>query len=178
LRILIRWGFIAKENNAVFIKNIEDIIEVIQLGAVIVLDLTLDMTDTESDSAYSSSDESDVQDNEEDLERFLILEDTKKLKVLARAFLHPEVPISVDCTATARCYFDRSSAAEQEDIKANLYRSSILDDLPHLRNWPHIKLIPKRRSPPKIPMFIEGVISTGRRPASRKMLMIWSIALQ
>jgi len=76
LRILIRWGFIAKENNAVFIKNIEDIIEVIQLGAVIVLDLTLDMTDTESDSAYSSSDESDVQDNEEDLERFLILEDT------------------------------------------------------------------------------------------------------
>jgi len=103
--------------------RIEDIIELSELN----------MTDTESESDYSSSDESDVEDNEEDLECLLILEDAKKLKVLATAFLHPEVPVSVDYTATARCYFDRNSAAEQEDVEASLYRSSVLDDVTALK---------------------------------------------
>eukprot|EP00555_Chaetoceros_dichaeta_P003055 CAMPEP_0198248734 /NCGR_PEP_ID=MMETSP1447-20131203/452_1 /TAXON_ID=420782 /ORGANISM="Chaetoceros dichaeta, Strain CCMP1751" /LENGTH=133 /DNA_ID=CAMNT_0043933211 /DNA_START=45 /DNA_END=443 /DNA_ORIENTATION=- len=99
----------AKENSEVSKESITDIIEVGHLGVFIVLDLDLDLTDTESESESSSSDESDVEDIEEDLEYVLILDDAKKLKALATAFLHPEASVSVDCTATARCYFNRNS---------------------------------------------------------------------
>ena len=71
--------------------------------------------------------------DEESLERLRILEDAKKLKELAVAFLHPENPVKVDPTACARCYFDRPSAPEQEDKEEAEYRQQVLEDAAALK---------------------------------------------
>ena len=73
----------------------------------------------------------DDDDEEEDLhERLVILSDARKLKNLAEFFLKPELPVAVDATATARCYFDRPSAPIGTDEEE---RELIMADLNQLR---------------------------------------------
>ena len=67
------------------------------------------------------------------MERLRILEDARQLKQLAVAFLHPELPVEVDSTATARCYFDRASAPEQETLEEADYRQMVLADAAALK---------------------------------------------
>jgi len=83
---------------------------------------------TDNDPDYSSSDESDVEDNKEDLERLLILENDKKLKVLATSFPQTEVP-----NVYGRCYFNRPLASNQEDVDDTEDRIAVLEDVMHLR---------------------------------------------
>ena len=51
--------------------------------------------------------------DEEENERFRILEDAQQLKKLAGFFLQPENPVAADATACARCFYSRYSAPEQ-----------------------------------------------------------------
>jgi hypothetical protein len=89
--------------------------------------------ETESDSEYESSDDESV-DEEETAERLRILEDAQNLKALAVAYLHPELPVvTSDPTAFARCYFDRASAPEQEDMEEIEYRRQVLEDAAALK---------------------------------------------
>jgi len=120
-----------KKTNEFYNRSLEkdSLVGVNQFDQAIVLSLTLDMTDTESE--YSSSDESD--DDEEDLERVLVLEEAEKLKTLAKAFLHPEAFVTVNGTATARCYFDRNSANAQENVESTDDRNAIMEDMKNLR---------------------------------------------
>merc|ERR1711957_886561 len=120
-----------KKTNEFYNRSLEkdSLVGVNQFDQAIVLSLTLDMTDTESE--YSSSDESD--DDEEDLERVLVLEEAEKLKTLAKAFLHPEAFVTVNGTATARCYFDRNSANAQENVESTDDRNAIMEDMKDLR---------------------------------------------
>jgi hypothetical protein len=55
------------------------------------------------------------------------------LKQLAVAFLHPELPVKVDMTAYARCYFGRPSAPEQETFEEAEYRHQVLADAAALK---------------------------------------------
>jgi len=71
--------------------------------------------------------------DEEDLERVLVLEEAEKLKTLAKAFLHPEAFVTVNGTATARCYFDRNSANAQENVESTDDRNAIMEDMKNLR---------------------------------------------
>ena len=72
-----------------------------------------------------------IQDFEE---RLAILADCQKLKFFATAYLHPEAPVkSYDATASARCYFDRPSAAQIEDQDLEEERAQILADAAALK---------------------------------------------
>jgi len=93
---------------------------------------SLEALDSDTDSDYSDSDEED-EDDEELLERLRILEDARKLKQLAVAFLHPEAPVVADGTACARCYFDRASAPEQESAEDAEERVMALADAAALK---------------------------------------------
>ena len=66
-------------------------------------------------------------------ERLRILEDTRQLKQLAIAFLHPERPVEVDSTFCARCYFDRFSAPQQETFEEAEERHMALTDAAALK---------------------------------------------
>jgi uncharacterized protein YqiB (DUF1249 family) len=62
------------------------------------------------------------------------LEDAAALKQLAVDYAHPELPVvTSDPTATARCYFDRASAPEQEDMEEIEYRRQVLEDAAALK---------------------------------------------
>ena len=61
------------------------------------------------------------------------MEDAKQLKQIAVAFLHPERAVEVDGTATARCYFDRFSAPQQESLEESEYRHMVLEDAAALK---------------------------------------------
>jgi len=87
-------------------------------------------SDTDEDSEEDSDDE---EEDEDFAERLRILDDAKKLKQLAVAFLHPELPVKVDMTAYARCYFGRPSAPEQETFEEAEYRHQVLVDATALR---------------------------------------------
>jgi hypothetical protein len=91
--------------------------------------------DTESDDEYDSDEESVDEEFDEFLaERLRILADAKALKEMARAYLHPEEPVvTSDATATARCYFDRASAPEQESLEEAEERARILADAKALK---------------------------------------------
>jgi len=110
-----------KRNTKISNESLEDttFIEVDQFGE--------NMTDTESESEYSSSDESEIEDSEEDADRALVLDDARKLKELAMAFLHPEVNVSsTSPTAFGRNYFSRPSAQAQIDANDGEERAQIL----------------------------------------------------
>ena len=71
---------------------------------------------------------------EEAEERLRILSDAQALKERAVWHAHPELPVvSSDSTATARCYFDRASAFEQESLEEATYRASVLADAAALK---------------------------------------------
>merc|ERR1712154_349137 len=58
-----------------------------------------------------------------------VLADAAALKQLAVDYAHPEIGVvTTDPTATARCYFDRPSAPEQESIEDMEYREQVLAD--------------------------------------------------
>jgi len=96
-------------------------------------DSSLDLDETDSETDSDSDLESDDEEDEELMERLRILEDARQLKQLAVAFLHPELPVEVDSTATARCYFDRASAPEQETLEEADYRQMVLADAAALK---------------------------------------------
>merc|ERR1712007_312317 len=57
------------------------------------------------------------------------LADAVALKKLAVDYMHPELGVvTSDPTATARCYFDRASAPEQESIEEAEERAMALTD--------------------------------------------------
>ena len=70
------------------------------------------------------------QTDEEDDEKFCVLQDARQLKVLADFFLHPEKPVRVNGTALGRCY---PFAAEQEDLATTAERAQILKDVATLK---------------------------------------------
>eukprot|EP00979_Chaetoceros_neogracilis_P003248 scaffold575_cov158-Chaetoceros_neogracile.AAC.3 len=93
----------------------------------------IDLTETDTDSV-SDEDENHEEEEDEDLtERLRILEDTRQLKQLAIAFLHPERPVEVDSTFCARCYFDRFSAPQQETFEEAEERHMALTDAAALK---------------------------------------------
>jgi len=66
---------------------------------------------------------------EEAEERAMVLADALALKKLAVDYMHPELGVvTSDSTATARCYFDRASAPEQESYEEAEERAAILAD--------------------------------------------------
>ena len=71
---------------------------------------------------------------EEAEERLRILADAQALKERAVWHAHPELPVvASDSTATARCYFDRASAPEQESLEEAAYRAAVLADAAALK---------------------------------------------
>eukprot|EP01083_Nonionella_stella_P176979 620739_1 len=63
-----------------------------------------------------------------------VLEDAAALKQLAVDYAHPEIGVvNTDATATARCYFDRASAPEQESLEEAEYRQQVLADAAALK---------------------------------------------
>ncbi len=71
---------------------------------------------------------------EEEGYRRQILEDAAALKKLAVDYAHPQLRIvTCDPTTTARCYFDRASAPEQENLEQSYYRQQILEDVAALK---------------------------------------------
>eukprot|EP00563_Minutocellus_polymorphus_P021218 CAMPEP_0197733570 /NCGR_PEP_ID=MMETSP1434-20131217/43970_1 /TAXON_ID=265543 /ORGANISM="Minutocellus polymorphus, Strain CCMP3303" /LENGTH=323 /DNA_ID=CAMNT_0043320945 /DNA_START=54 /DNA_END=1025 /DNA_ORIENTATION=- len=66
---------------------------------------------------------------EEAEDRATVLADAQALKEQAVWHAHPELPVATtDATATARCYFDRASAPEQESLEEAEYRAAVLAD--------------------------------------------------
>ena len=69
------------------------------------------------------------------IERLRILEDAKQLKVLAKMFLHPELPVvTSDPSACARCYYDRASAPVQDSFEDAEQHHEVLVDALNLKN--------------------------------------------
>lgn len=91
-------------------------------------------TDTDVDDSASVEsefdDDSDDEDEEYDEEILQILEDAKKLKILAQAYLHPEKPVvTTDPTAFGRNYFTTPSAIQlTETFEEAEERAQILED--------------------------------------------------
>eukprot|EP01083_Nonionella_stella_P180607 644467_1 len=66
--------------------------------------------------------------------RIMALADVAALKKLAVDYLHPELGVvTSDATASARCYFDRASAPEQESVEEAEYRIMALADVAALK---------------------------------------------
>lgn len=72
---------------------------------------------------------------DEAVERARVLEDAAALKSLAVAYMHPEAPIQVDATASARCYFDRPSAPEFLSLEEEEERANILEQVAALKQF-------------------------------------------
>jgi hypothetical protein len=66
-------------------------------------------------------------------ERIMALADASALKRLAVDYMHPEVGVVSSNTATARCYFDRFSAIEQESVEEGEVRAMTLADAAALK---------------------------------------------
>jgi len=119
---------IQKRNPQVSNVNLEvnTFVEIDQFGE--------NMTDTESESVYSTSDENEIEDTEEDAYRAIVLEDARKLKALALAFNHPEIGVNTTSfTAFGRNYFSRPSAIDQEDVDDAEERAQVLADVTALK---------------------------------------------
>jgi len=70
---------------------------------------------------------------EEAEEQALVMEEAAALKKSAAAYMHPEAPMYVDDTATARCYFDRPSAPEQLSLEEADDKARVMEDLAALK---------------------------------------------
>jgi hypothetical protein len=94
---------------------------------------------------------------EESEVRTQILADAAALKMHAIMYAHPELPVvTSDATATARCYFDRASAFEQESVEESEERAQILADSAALKEraimYAH----------PELPVITSDATSTAR----------------
>jgi len=94
---------------------------------------------------------------EEAEERARILADAQALKERAVWHAHPELPVvTSDATATARCYFDRASAPEQESLEEAEERARILADAQALKEravW---------HAHPELPVVTSDATATAR----------------
>jgi len=70
---------------------------------------------------------------EEAEEQAHILADAKALEERAVMYAHPELPVEVSSIATARCYFQRASAPEQESLEEMEERAQVLADAADLK---------------------------------------------
>ena len=78
-------------------------------------------------------------------ERARIMEDIKALKMYANFHLHPEKPVeTTDPTATARNFFDRASAPEQETFEEGEERARIMEDVKMLKMYANFHLHPEK----------------------------------
>lgn len=77
-------------------------------------------------------------------ERARILAEAKQFKVQAELWNHPEAPLVVDATATARCYFDRPSAPERETFGAAEERAQILSQAKQFKAQANLWRHPER----------------------------------
>jgi len=81
------------------------------------IDLVNNNNDDSTASLTDESHASEEEDDEEvDKEMLHILEDSKRLKALAVAFLHPEIPMKNTSMTVSRCYFDRPSSPVAKTI--------------------------------------------------------------
>ena len=74
-----------------------------------------------------------IHTDEYDEEVARILEDARKLKILAQAFLHPEKSVQIDPTAFARNYFTTPSIQPTESVEEANERAAILQDALELK---------------------------------------------
>jgi len=89
----------------------------------------------ESDVSSDTDDEEEEEEEEDEemMERLRVLEDARKLKQLAEAFLYPERPVvTTDPTACARNYFNRGSVPEVSVEEAEEH-ARILEDAKALK---------------------------------------------
>ena len=85
---------------------------------------------------------------EEAEERAAIMADIEQLKQYARFHLHPEAPVeTTDPTASARCYFSRPSAPDQETLEEAEERAAVLADVEQLKRYAGYHLHPERPVP-------------------------------
>lgn len=139
-KIATKTGVEENEVTAVATSPVDEAPVLVEEPALMSCDSDVDTEDDDDDDMsveeedeYPSDEEEDDEDEEDILERMRILEDARRLKNLAEAFLHPEKSVKVDPTATARCYFDRPSAPEQESPEEADERAQILADAEQLR---------------------------------------------
>jgi hypothetical protein len=85
----------------------------------------------DASTADFESDSDDEEEDEEWEERLRILEDARKLKEVAKFFLHPEAP--VDNTYSSRCFFDRISAPPRISREEANEQAAIMEDLKNLK---------------------------------------------
>eukprot|EP00545_Synedropsis_sp_CCMP1620_P011419 CAMPEP_0119006256 /NCGR_PEP_ID=MMETSP1176-20130426/2191_1 /TAXON_ID=265551 /ORGANISM="Synedropsis recta cf, Strain CCMP1620" /LENGTH=624 /DNA_ID=CAMNT_0006958155 /DNA_START=118 /DNA_END=1992 /DNA_ORIENTATION=- len=83
---------------------------------------------------------------EESQERARILEDAQQLKMYANFHLHPENPVekTTDATATARNFFSRASAPEQETLEEAEERVKILEEVAILKKYAEFHFHPEK----------------------------------
>ena len=72
-----------------------------------------------------------------------IMKEVAALKKLAVDYHHPELPVETSATACARCYYDRASAAPQEEPALEEEREYILADLEQLKKAAYDYLHPE-----------------------------------
>ncbi|CAJ1964514.1 unnamed protein product [Cylindrotheca closterium] len=92
--------------------------------------------------------------DEKDEERDMILQEMKQLKKLAVDYLHPELPVKSDGFATARNYFTRFSAEEQEEEEMMDEREDVLEDVAALKKLAMDYLQPER------PVVVDALASS------------------
>ena len=66
-------------------------------------------------------------------ERDLVMEDMKMLKQVAVDYLHPELPVATDATASGRNFFSRPSAEAYESAEEKEEQDRIQEDLKQLK---------------------------------------------
>jgi hypothetical protein len=94
-------------------------------NTVAVIDEDDDAFSCNSTSTDEYEEDSDEGEDLEWMEYKAILDDARKLKEAAAAYMHPEAPVKVDGLAFARCYFDRNGALDTEDAQE---RAAIAED--------------------------------------------------
>jgi hypothetical protein len=116
---------------------------------------------SDSDDSDDYSIDDDSEEDEEWNERLRILQDARSLRKLAEFFMSPEMPVIVDATAKARCYFSRVSAPEVTSLVAEQERSMILADAQALKEQAVTFLHPEN------PVVASDAFATGRNYFNR-----------
>lgn len=119
------------------------------------IDEWIDLTDDDDDSIEEYEDV-ELEDDQDFEERLLILHDCEKLKELAKAFLHPELPVQVDPTTKARCYFDRYSAPVQQS-REDMEEQSLLE-----HDVMNLKRLARDYLHPELPVLSNDATATAR----------------
>jgi hypothetical protein len=106
-----------------------------------------DDDDFDTDEEEEEEEEEDIDEELEEFlsERKMILQEARKLRAMAEFYYYsPEMPIAVDGTALARCYFDRYSADQQTSMEMEQEREMALQDAVALKKLAVDYLEPER----------------------------------